>query len=92
MKSIASVVLSVCLSVAAFATPPVPRPASALRIVDSSGKPLQLTDYRGKVVLVQFLYTTCSHCQATARMLSKLQKELGSQGLQVLGVAFNPEA
>jgi peroxiredoxin len=43
-------------------------------------------------VLMQFLYTTCSHCQATARMLSKLQRELGSQGLQVLGVAFNPEA
>ena len=41
---------------------------------------------------MQFLYTTCQHCQATARMLNGLEKELGSRGLQVVGVAFNPEA
>ena len=45
----------------------------------------------GKLV-VQFLYTTCVHCQATARMLSTLEREFGPRGLQVIGVAFNPEA
>lgn len=92
MKSIASMILAVCLQAAAFAQPQVPRVAANLRIVDSSGKPFELLKNRGKVVLMQFLYTTCSHCQATARMLSKLQSEMGSSGLQVLGVAFNPDA
>jgi peroxiredoxin len=92
MKWIASVTLAVCLSPAVFAGPPVPRPANEFRIVSPSGKPVKLSDYRGKVVLLQFLYTTCSHCQATARMLSKLQEEFGPRGLQVLGVAFNQDA
>ena len=51
-----------------------------------------MASYAGRVVLVQFLYTTCPHCQATARFYSKLQKELGPRGLQVVGVAFNEEA
>jgi peroxiredoxin len=44
------------------------------------------------VVLLQFLYTTCQHCQATSRTFTKIQNELGPRGLQVLGVAFNEEA
>jgi peroxiredoxin len=92
MKRFASLMLSVCLGSAAFAAPPVPRPANEFQIVTASGKAVKLSDYRGKVVLLQFLYTTCSHCQATARMLSKLQDEFAPRGLQVLGVAFNPDA
>ena len=92
MKWMAPLSLAVCLSPAVFAGPPVPRPANEFRIVSPSGKPVKLSDYRGKVVLLQFLYTTCSHCQATARMLSKLQEEFGPRGLQVLGVAFNQDA
>jgi hypothetical protein len=43
-------------------------------------------------VLIQFLYTNCVHCQATARLNSKLQTDLAPQGLQVLGAAFNAPA
>jgi peroxiredoxin len=66
----------------------VPRAAGDFSVIDSSGKSRKISDYRGQVVVVQFLYTTCQHCQATARMLSGLQKEL--RGLQVVGVAFEP--
>jgi len=92
MKWIASITLVVCLSSVTFAGPPIPRPANEFRIVDPSGKTVKLSDCHGKVVVMQFLYTTCSHCQATARMLSKLQDELGARGFQVLGVAFNTDA
>jgi len=91
MKWIASLTLAVSFAGAASADQET-RPAPELRMVDSSGKAVKLGDYRGKVVVMQFLYTTCMHCQATARMLSRLQDELGPQGLQVIGVAFNPEA
>ncbi len=86
MKSIASALLVVCLAVQAKS--PVPRAAGEFSVVDSSGKSRKLSDYQGQVVVVQFLYTTCTHCRATARMLSGLQNEL--PGLQVLGVAFEP--
>src|ERR1700742_3121561 len=76
----------------AWAKSPVPRTAQELRIVEPSGKTTLLSKQKGQVVLVQFLYANCQHCQATARLYSKLQKEFGSQGLRVFGVAFNDEA
>jgi peroxiredoxin len=76
---------------AGWARPPVPRTANELKIVEPSRKQTLLTSQKGEVVLVQFLYTNCIHCQATARVFSKLQKELGPRGLKVFGVAFNDE-
>lgn len=51
-----------------------------------------LSQYEGKVVAVEFIFTTCPHCQAATHMMSKLQTELGSKGLQVIDVAVNPNA
>jgi peroxiredoxin len=51
-----------------------------------------LNDYLGKVVALEFIYTTCPHCQAASRVMSKLQNEYGSRGLQVIDVAVNPNA
>ena len=76
---------------AVLATPPVPRSAPEFTVTDVSGKPISLAAYAGKVVLVQFLYTTCPHCQMTSRVYAGLENELGSRGLQVVGVAFNEE-
>ena len=74
-----------------LAMPPVPRPASPLTIVEASGKQAALSTYKGKVVLVQFLFTTCQHCQHAAELYAKLQTELGPSGFQAVGVAFNDE-
>ena len=41
------------------ARPPVPRPAKEMTIETPSGKLALPRSYRGKVVLMQFLYTTC---------------------------------
>jgi peroxiredoxin len=51
-----------------------------------------LSQYRGKVVALSFIFTTCPHCQAESKYLTKLQGELGSKGLQVIAVAVNPNA
>ena len=92
MKLIATLSLVVCLAAAAFAEGPVPRRANEFTITRSTGAEQLYKNSRGKVVVVQFLYTTCIHCQETARMLSKLEADYKSRGLEVLGVAFNPEA
>jgi len=73
------------------AAAPVPRKAAELKMVDTSGGQFMLSAQKGKVVVVQFLFTWCPHCQDTAKVLSKLQSELGPQGLQVVGMAFNDE-
>ena len=83
-----AVVLALAIPMLA-ATPPVPRPAKEFTFVDPSGKQTLLSSYKGKAVCIQFLYTTCPHCQALSKELSKVQTELGPKGLQVLGVTFD---
>jgi peroxiredoxin len=86
---ILAAVLSIALAVPALAIPPVPRPSKEFTFVEPSGKQTLLTSLKGKVVYIQFLSTTCPHCQALSRVLTTIQGDLGPQGLQVLGVAFD---
>ncbi len=71
---------------------PVPRPAAEFVIKLTDGKQLLLSGYRGKVVALEFLLTTCPHCKTCSSIMNKLYQELGAKGFQPLGVAFNPMA
>lgn len=51
-----------------------------------------LSQYRGKVVALEFIFTTCPHCQAASKVMTKFQQEYGPRGLQVIDVAVNPNA
>ena len=51
-----------------------------------------LSQLRGKVVLVEFLHTTCPHCQQSAAIIERLYKEFGPRGFEAVGVAFNDNA
>jgi thiol-disulfide isomerase/thioredoxin len=51
-----------------------------------------LADYHGKVVALEFIFTTCPHCQAASKLMTKLQTEYGPRGLQVIDVAVNQNA
>lgn len=55
------------------------------------GKTLHLSSLRGKVVALEFLYTTCPHCQHASQVFTQLYKEYGSRGFQPVGVAFNED-
>ncbi|HEY4363845.1 MAG TPA: TlpA disulfide reductase family protein [Bryobacteraceae bacterium] len=81
--------LLLTLGLKAFAAAPVPRPAPELNISDPAGKHILLSQYKGKVVLIQFLLTTCPHCQAMSRMVTTLQEKYGPRGFQALGAAVN---
>jgi peroxiredoxin len=92
MRISATFAALLALGVSALAMPPVPRKAPEFTIVEPSGKQTLLSSYKGKVVCIEFLYTTCPHCQETSKVFSKLQRELGPQGVQFIGVAFNDNA
>jgi peroxiredoxin len=98
MRLIASAFLALAipaLTVPAFAAPPAPPAANAPRkspeftVLDPSGKQVLISSFRGKVLVLPFMFTTCPHCQHEAQMLTKLQQEFGARGLQVLGTIFN---
>jgi cytochrome oxidase Cu insertion factor (SCO1/SenC/PrrC family) len=90
MKTALGLLLTFGLALQAAA--PVPRPAGDLTILEPSGKQTTVASQKGKVVVIQFLFTWCPHCQAAAGWLSKMQAELGSKGLQVYGVAFDDKS
>src|SRR5580700_2974247 len=48
-----------------------------------------LSQYRGKVVALEFILTTCPHCQAASKDLTRYQQELGARGFQVIDLAIN---
>jgi peroxiredoxin len=78
--------------ISAWAIPPLPRKSPEFTITDPSGKEMLLSSFKGKVVVLAFVYTTCPHCQAFSMVLEKLQKELGPRGFQAIDVAWNPNA
>jgi len=80
-----------CLA-APMAAVNLPRPAPDFTINLTNGKQIQLSQYRGKVVVLAFILTTCSHCQRTTGYLNKLQNELGPRGLQVIESAIEENA
>ena len=60
----------------------------------SEGSPLQLSRYRGKVVLLGFGFTSCAAvCPITLGTLAAAHKKLGAQGgdLQVVYITVDPE-
>lgn len=83
-------VLALPLAAAALQGAVIPRPAPELKIPRPGGvPPIDVSAYKGKVVALLFLLTTCPHCKAFSKSLEKISKELGPQGFQVLGAAIN---
>ncbi|MDM7915443.1 MAG: TlpA family protein disulfide reductase [Candidatus Eisenbacteria bacterium] len=54
-----------------------------------AGEAFQLADRKGKVVLVDFWATWCGPCRASIPHLIDLQKQYGSQGLEVVGISLD---
>jgi peroxiredoxin len=70
----------------------IPRPAPSYTVKLVSGQQIPLSSYRGEVVALLFVSTTCPHCQDTCRLMSSLRKEYGSRGFETVAVAFNAMA
>jgi len=81
--------LMVALSVQAES--PVPRPSKEFTVVTPQGPQILLSSLKGKVAVVQFLFTWCPHCQAFSKVLTQLNAEYGPRGFQALGVAFDDD-
>ena len=61
--------------------------ATDFTLRDLAGTQHRLSQYRGKVVLVNFWATWCGPCQVEMPHLEAMHKELGARGLVVLGIS-----
>lgn len=55
-----------------------------------SGQVVQLSDLKGKVVLINFWATWCAPCRAEMPELIKWQKQYQNKGLQIVGITYPP--
>ena len=69
-----------------------PRPLADVPIQTPDKKKINLKQYRGKVVLLVLISTTCDDCIRTIDILNRMQKDFGPQGLQVVTAAVNDNA
>jgi thiol-disulfide isomerase/thioredoxin len=54
-----------------------------------TGQERDLYDYRGKVVVLEFMSTTCPHCAAFADILGQVQQKYGER-VQVISIVNIP--
>ena len=84
------------------AKPPILRPGEAVpdfAVTTQDGTPLRLSDLRGKVVVLTFIYTRCplpDYCPAIdgkfRRLADRLSQVKGrAEGVRLLSVSFDPE-
>jgi len=59
----------------------------ALTLPDPSGRPQPLSQWQGKVLVVNFWATWCGPCREEMPDLVRAQKEYGAKGLQIVGIA-----
>lgn len=67
----------------------IPRQSPDYSIQLTNGKQAKVSDYRGKVLCLTFILTTCPHCQKTTQLLEGIYKDLQPKGFEVISAALN---
>ena len=89
MKRLTSIIILLIVTVVALALPsPVPRKSPEFTIYEPSGKTTLLSSFKGKVVIMEFLFIRSPKCLELAQTLNKLNQEMGPRGLQAVAIAF----
>jgi thiol-disulfide isomerase/thioredoxin len=79
-------------SVHAVLQPPSERKvAPELALLDSSGNPVTLKDYRGKIVVLDFWATWCHGCKEEIPWFSDFERKYGGKDFSVVGISLDEE-
>jgi peroxiredoxin len=65
--------------------------APDFKLPDVKGKMVSLSDYRSKVVLIDFWATWCPPCRKEIPHFNELYQQYKAQGLEILGISVDQE-
>lgn len=93
---IAAVGMLLSLAVApAFAVslkkPAERKTAPAFELKNAEGQPVKLSDYKGKVVLIDFWATWCLPCKAAMPWMNELAAKYKAEGVEILGISMDDD-
>ena len=66
-----------------------PQPVPALRFQNAEGEPVALSDFRGKLVLLNVWATWCVPCRKEMPALDRLQQKLGGSDFMVVALSID---
>ena len=81
-------IATLCTLLPAVMPPPASRPL-VLQVKTIEGRDQWLTDYLGKVVLLNFWSTTCPPCKAETPWFVEFQERYRDRGFVILGVSVD---
>jgi peroxiredoxin len=87
MMAAAAGVIAVC----ALSSCARQRPTPDFALKDSTGHTVQLSDYHGKVVLLNFWATWCAPCKIEIPWFMEFQREYKDRDFAVLGVSMDED-
>ena len=67
------------------------KPAPDFNLKDADGKPVKLSDYRGKVVLLNFWATWCGPCKIESPWFMDFEQTYKDKNFAVLGVSLDED-
>ena len=76
-------------ALAAFLVRPERKPIAGIRFQDGEGKALSISQWKGRVVLINLWATWCAPCRKEMPDLARLQKELGSKDFEVVAISVD---
>jgi len=67
------------------------KPAPDFTLTDANGKRVSLSDFRGKVVLLNFWATWCGPCAIEIPWFVQFEQQFRSKGLEIIGVSLDDD-
>jgi thiol-disulfide isomerase/thioredoxin len=74
---------------AVTACPVDAKPAQNFTLKDMNNRDVRLSDFKGKVVLLDFWATWCGPCKVEIPWFLEFQRQYGKQGFQVVGISVD---